>query len=218
MFAALSPNVMELVTSDGTPAGTRVSGHWALELRTMVTDLAECDGRLQVEAHDIWPRRFVTDGAHAGTGELPISDKHSCKLESLWKRRSTSIGGVTYYVNDDGVHGRELWKVDATGGEPSMVRDLWPGPLGSDPQHLTVIADRWLVFAADDGVTGEEAWVTDGTATFRLTDLDPGRGSSRPHAFARLGDRLIFAAVRQVGLELWQMPLGALAAPPLSSP
>src|SRR5262245_51203926 len=38
------------------------------------------------------------------------------------------INGTLYFVADDGVHGRELWKTDGTEKGTVLVKDIWPGP------------------------------------------------------------------------------------------
>jgi ELWxxDGT repeat protein len=71
-----------------------------------------------------------------------------------------------------------------------------------------------LFFSANDGTRGSELWRTDGTkaGTRLLANLNPGDDDgiegpdgSQPREFARLGDRIYFAANDGVtGLELWR--------------
>ncbi len=69
-----------------------------------------------------------------------------------------------YFSADDGIHGRELWCIDAQ-GRPRMVADFLPGPEGSDPRCLTPIDDglyflaRWNLGVPEER---ELLWFTRG--------------------------------------------------------
>ena len=66
------------------------------------------------------------------------------------------------------------------------MRDIRPGPDGSDLRDITAAGDR-LYFSADDGEHGMELWVSDGTSTldlfghgFVLLQLGPDTGRDAP--------------------------------------
>jgi len=61
-----------------------------------------------------------------------------------------------------------------------------------------------MVFAAFNETLGEEPWVSDGTesGTLALADIHPA-GSSSPHGFTELNDRLLFLARDADHHELW---------------
>ena len=95
--------------------------------------------------------------------------------------------GVLYFAADDREHGLELWKSDGTPEGTVLVRDIHPGPNGSNPRPW-VAAGGILLLNADDGTHGREPWVSDGTeaGTQLLKDtnsayewLMAGDGSSR---------------------------------------
>ncbi|MCA9213603.1 MAG: peptidylprolyl isomerase, partial [Planctomycetales bacterium] len=142
--------------------------------------------------------------------QLPINDSGSS-----FPRDFVQVGNVAFFVGNDGVNGRELWKTDGTVGGTTLVLDINPGLGSSDPTGL-VEHNGMLYFAADDGETGNELWKSDGTAagTTLVHDIFPGTGyqayygdgpySSNPIDIVSSNGRLYFAASdKDNGRELW---------------
>lgn len=114
-----------------------------------------------------------------------------------------SLGGVTYFVADDGVHGRELWRTDGTESGTSLVADLAPGAETLSPRYLTVV-DGTLFFTASTIASGE-LWKSDGSAAGTLLVRQIANApSASPMQLQAIGDRLLFKADDGVhGIELW---------------
>ncbi|MBZ4373431.1 ELWxxDGT repeat protein [Corallococcus sp. AS-1-6] len=116
----------------------------------------------------------------------------------------TPLGNAVYFMAGaegffgepgDLSHGGELWRSDGTLPGTRLVKDVRPGPQGSQPSGLTVLDGR-LYFAADDGVHGRELWRSNGTAqgTVLVQDVAPGPEGSAPMAFAVVDGWLFFSA------------------------
>jgi ELWxxDGT repeat protein len=88
----------------------------------------------------------------------------------------TTVGGDVLFVMDDHIHGPELWRTNGTVLGTAMVKDINPGPTGSNPKELTVV-NGILYFYADDGSNGQELWRSDGTAagTHIVADINAGK-------------------------------------------
>jgi ELWxxDGT repeat protein/VCBS repeat-containing protein len=124
------------------------------------------------------------------------------------------IGGVTYFVANNGVKGRELWKTDGTPQGTTMLVDVNVGAGSSNPTNL-VNVNGVLYFAANDGTNGNELWRTDGTVagTQMVRDLFTGTyavnyqnfpNSSNPTQLTNVGGKLFFTARNgMAGVELW---------------
>ena len=69
----------------------------------------------------------------------------------------------------------ELWRSDGTAGGTSIVKDIYPGNTGSDPQDFHEI-NGTLYFTANSSTTGRELWKTDGTnaGTVLVKEITPG--------------------------------------------
>ena len=112
-------------------------------------------------------------------------------------------GGAVFFVADDAISGRELWRSDGTGAGTAMVADINPAG-SSSPAHL-VSGPGGLYFAATDGTTGTELWRSDGTAagTGLVLDIRPSASSSPAHMTV-VGDTVYFVADDGTsGVELW---------------
>ncbi|MFN3242974.1 MAG: ELWxxDGT repeat protein [Planctomycetota bacterium] len=107
-----------------------------------------------------------------------------------------------FAANDQAV-GKELWKLDLLSNTTSIVADIRPGAVGSNPTGMTFLGPDY-VFAADNGATGDELWRSDGTTASLVLDINP-TGSSYPREFTVVGTRVFFVANDGLtGDELWQ--------------
>lgn len=86
---------------------------------------------------------------------------------------------------------------------PYLVRDIWPGPIGSDV--IPVAAGDRVFFGARTEQTGFELGVSAGTeATTTLLDLVPGTDSSEVQAWFALDGDLLFSSNAPSLPGLWK--------------
>ena len=119
--------------------------------------------------------------------------------------------GLLFFIADDGVHGRELWRTDGTNAGTALVKDIFPGPGSSNAMPaavsspLLVNSGGILFFPADDGVNGRELWRSDGTeaGTYMIKDITAASGGADPRFLVDVGGTLFFAAQDSNGIELW---------------
>ena len=107
-----------------------------------------------------------------------------------------SLGNTDYFLADDGIHGKELWKTDGTPNGTSMLKDILEGTYGSDPENLFVFKNH-IYFSANNGITGHELWRSDGTieGTVLVKDIHPShRIGSNPRNFTVYQGELYFTA------------------------
>ena len=88
-------------------------------------------------------------------------------------------GDALYFAADDGVHGKELWRVDAA-GRAHLVGDFRPGPEGSSPRNLVpmeericFVGQRYLPVAHN---VRDLVWSTTGTAAQSICVALPQSG------------------------------------------
>ena len=142
------------------------------------------NGKVLFEAADGTDGRelWITDGTAAGThlvkdinavAPTASHDAFSSTVSQSAPDRNAPVvlGNYAYFVADDGVHGRELWRSDGTAAGTQMVADInASGSTGSNPYWLTVMNGH-VYFTADDGTHGQQIWRTDGTTTEMVTNL-----------------------------------------------
>ena len=68
-----------------------------------------------------------------------------------------------FFVADDGVHGRELWKSNGTVDGTTLVKDIRPGVEGSAPRDFIQLDEQAFFVATSDGL-GDQLWATDGSS------------------------------------------------------
>ena len=142
-----------------------------------------------------------SDGTYNGT--VMVADLNPGPASSLGPGvQMLNAAGMLYFLADDGVHGFELWKIEAgrsvpgTGllPRPQLVKDIYPGPGPGSPQGFA-LAGSTLFFLAQDPDHGAELWKSDGTSegTVMVKDILPGAESSAPFPIVAFGDRVLFS-------------------------
>jgi ELWxxDGT repeat protein len=194
-------NGIALVRSDGTAAGTRMLGNQyvvgGVSQQWFPFDLEPVNGLLYMTDGD---RLGSSDGTDAGTRFFQdIYYGGDSLLEGL-----TNVDGALYFRALEGGLGQELWR--STGGEATMVRNIAPEYLGSNPSEITALGSTAL-FRGSDAASGFELWRSDGTeaGTQMIADIRAGAASSSPSALTAVGSSIYFAADDGVrGFELWR--------------
>ncbi|MET0553422.1 MAG: ELWxxDGT repeat protein [Vicinamibacteria bacterium] len=201
----------ELWVSDGTQAGTRLvadlypgsssSSPYGFLAATDLVYFAASD-----QAHG--GELYRTDGTAAGTHRLT-------ELTQTESPGPLLAAGPLAYFSGNSPAGTttpdfEPYVTDGTVQGTRLLKDLNPGPNGSDPYFLASVAGR--MHFATSGPSSETLWRSDGTA--EGTQPVPG-GLTRPARTQGvvIDDRLFFAADDgRSGVELWTLQAGAPAA------
>lgn len=148
---------------------------------------------------------WVTDGTLAGTIQLASDISFVNALGS-----TAFLNGKLIFSGSTAATGTELFITDGTPAGTTLLKDIYAGPTGSDPDFDAVVLNGFLYFIAATAAEGRELWRTDGTpgGTTIVKDIVPGpTGSNTPgnyHLFSS-GSYLLFAANNaSSGVELWK--------------
>jgi ELWxxDGT repeat protein len=119
-----------------------------------------------------------------------------------------AAGSNLFFVQDDGDHGRELWRSDGTTSGTVLVRDVRAGVESSVAagSGLLVAAGGHVYFVADDGEHGTELWASDGSeaGTRLVADLAPGAAGTTLQNLTAAGARVFFVTHAGNGqFDLW---------------
>ena len=187
---------LELWTSDGTAAGTRLVKDIDPGIAGSAPEfLTNVNGTLffRVEGpagrFDLWK----SDGTAGGT--VPVK----LQVGGLDAVDLVNVNGTLFFDGNDGVAGMELWKSDGTAAGTMLVADLDPSGDGF-PFELTN-ANGTFFFRAQDPALGEQLWTSDGTSagTVRLTDINPPRGARARFLTNVMGTWLLSETLRTWG-------------------
>jgi len=147
---------------------------------------------------------WKTDGTTAGT--VMVRDLIPGPTDSF-PSDLTNINGVLYFSAINPLGERDLWRSNGTAaGTVIVAAGVFPD---SALVGLPVIASigNNLFFTGTNAANGGELWISNLTTgvTNRLTDINPGIGSSDPGSLTVYNNFLYFAATDlTTGRELWR--------------
>lgn len=188
-------NGIELWTSDGTAAGTRL----VKDIRpgganADPQNLVAFNGKLYFSAQDADHGRelWATDGTETGT--VLIKDV-APGTGSSGAGLLTVSNNTLFFRSADATNGEELWKSDGSEAGTVLVKDIKAGSVGSSPRLLTD-ANGTLYFTAKDVGNNTEVWKSDGTAagTVLVKDINGTTSSSFPDKLTAVGTTVFFTS------------------------
>jgi ELWxxDGT repeat protein len=178
--AADGTHGLELWKSDGTPAGTKMiadinpgPSDSAPEFMTNVNGELFFTASDGVHGFELWK----SDGTSVGT--VMVKDINPGGANSFvdLPNCTANVGGTLFFAATDGMSGFELWKSDGTAAGTVLVKDIFTGAVGSDPEQFTNV-NGVLEFYAQDPLSSTTwgLFRSDGTAagTFEIaSNVDP---------------------------------------------
>src|SRR5437016_4557014 len=132
-------------------------------------------------------------------GELWRSDGTTAGTFRIKNGRSwylINVNGALFFVMDDETHGDELWKSDGTEPGTVLVKDINPGPRGSEPSSL-VDVNGTLFFTT--GWPGG-LWKSDGTDAGTV----PVNKGASAYELVNVNGTLYFFSDGAQGRTLWK--------------
>jgi ELWxxDGT repeat protein len=92
--------------------------------------------------------------------------------------QGAAFGGKVVFGATEAGNNTELFVSDGTSGGTKLIKDIYPGPLSSNPLFFTAVDNSRAFFLAADNVSGFQIWVTDGTpdGTTKVTNINPPQG------------------------------------------
>merc|ERR1711871_70684 len=193
----------ELWRTDGASRSdvSGTSGDRGVSGTSLVLDISkQCSARSEAgcTGECVWNSLAVTPTCEMYALPAALSKRpHSSNPRYLC---SSAALGLLFFQADDGAHGAELWKYDGT--TATMVKDIYPGAVGSSPSYIVAFNNQ-VYFQANDGTYGAQLWRSDGTNVNRITDVVVGTADS-PRFLTVLDSKLFFTANTAAGgSQMW---------------
>ena len=127
--------------------------------------------------HESGYEPWVSDGTTNGTRLLKDINPGLASSDVIGGLSITAGADQIYFLAEDAVHGKELWKSDGTSEGTSLLKDLTSGPEGSTISYLGVVNDV-LYFTYRKSNIERDLWKTDGTAEGTVKLEDELRGNT----------------------------------------
>lgn len=201
-----SEHGVELWTSDGTSAGTKlVKDIFVATASASPQGFAQSAGTLFFNAYDGIHGAELWKSLGEGQGAALVRDINPGPNGSQ-PREMTNVNGTIFFNANDGVSGAELWKSDGTASGTVRVKDIRPGSDASYPFQLAE-ANGLLYFWAEGSTTLHELWRSDGTAagTIRLFSVSDAVAYNNSNRVVNVNGTVYFVADDGVnGSELWK--------------
>ncbi len=199
-FFIANSNTASLWHTNGTKAGTQKIADLG------INDAVEYNGKVYFSGidnntkNDLW----ATDGTVAGT--LMVKDLNITPTTAYMYNMHVHNGKLFYTITGAGI-GAELWMSDGTTTGTQKIAINTQS--GNPPKFINSLTsyNNNLFFVLEDDTYGAELWISDGTTvgTQRLTDINPGTGSSIQSELIVMNNYLFFTAQDVIhGVELWK--------------
>lgn len=192
-FIAVQSNNSEkqLWVTDGTIAGTSKLKDLSFSYSISATAATE-NNIFFYHNKELWGYNIVTDTLQL----LKAFDYTSGDIKMY------IMNNTLFFVANDGIHGKEIWKSDGTVAGTSLLKDIAPDPSagGIDGDFKALIFKNKLYFVANVG-TGYELYSTDGTEAGTVSVKNIGYAQLEG---AATDDYFVFNGFDSVnGLEPW---------------
>lgn len=169
----------ELWVSDGTTSGTQLVKDIYSGGQSSISNLyysITFQGKLYFIAtdgstgHELW----VTDGTSGGTILLKdIKSGNGDGLDNYYGTPFAIYNNALFFVADDGMWGKEVWKTDGTTNGTMLLGDF--SNQYNDYAELGVFQNKLWIKEGSTGQFTNQIWISDGTfsGTFLLSDSIP---------------------------------------------
>jgi ELWxxDGT repeat protein len=212
LFSALDVNSgRELWRTDGSSDGTRMVGDFTPGPVSSSPEFIDTSGTSAlITVNTTFYGREPVVVRSNGTVLSALHDVRPGFASSAAKRIG-AFGDGFYFSANDGVAGTEIWKAPLNGAAATLVKDLTPGPTGTQftqSDRAVAMGDR-LFFVAQTDALGNELYVSDGTSagTSLVADINtgPASGLLGDMKLTVLNNQILFRANSgAAGNELWR--------------
>lgn len=187
-----------MITAQAIPQATKLANNEGLEMMGMLNSNKAIF--YSKKTNKLW----VSNGTAAGT--VTFTDK----VRVVDVPVTAVLNGILYFTGTDMASGTELWATDGTEAGTRLVKDIYPGSIGSTPDDRFVIYNGRIYFSAATAASGREMWSSDGTeaGTVLLKDITAGTAGSNLRGLYKTtvaGNFLYFVCnTPGEGEELWR--------------
>ncbi len=197
----------QLWVSDGTESGTTQKHDYGTDLVMGSYRTALVGNRLYFflrEQRTVWDEIWHYDTSTDATQPVGYDDAPTDSSLHVFAThfyndglKHARVHGTDFFVAYDPDYGYELYKSGGNSSTTALVKDIYPGPAGSDPRELTPLGG-WLYFVAEDAT---------GTALYRTQESASStqlvHRANRIKFLTAAGSHLYFSSDKTNGRELW---------------
>ncbi|MFN6566016.1 ELWxxDGT repeat protein [Dendronalium sp. ChiSLP03b] len=139
-----------VLASDDCTGSATLGGNWELEVTSKDTSAVLAFELATLSAYgSVLAKPYLVKDIKPGSNSSSLTE-------------AINVNGTLYFIADDGIYGRELWKSDGTATGTVLVKDIYTGANYYNGHYDLTNVNGTLYFAADDGL-GYGLWKSDGT-------------------------------------------------------
>ncbi|MGC4244929.1 MAG: hypothetical protein QM686_22660 [Herbaspirillum sp.] len=192
-FVSYIDEILQLWTSDGSEANTRVSFNFP-EIFQNAEEISSINNQIYLILRTTEEKEELWKVIPRASGKLEAGKVRGPNQTGYLSLAALKNGSILFAAGDS-IHSTELWSSRSADFNSIFLKDLQGGSASSDPHELQALNGS-LIFSATSAGKGDELWRTNGkkSGTTLVKEIQNGPVGSNASHFTVIGNNAYFSA------------------------